>query len=263
MKKPKDTSWGTVAEWYSTYLETNPDSYQRQVILPNLLRILAIRQGMRVLDVACGQGFFARAFEGAGASVVGVDIASDLITEAKKLSKNIPYHVTPADALGYAEDGSFDAVTMVLAIQNIENMTGAFAEASRVLHREGRLVLVMMHPAFRIPERSSWGWDGEGGPVRGGASNGAGVQYRRVDGYLSAARSTLLVHPGQKDSPTTTSYHRSLQDFSKALFKTGFTITRLEEWISHKQSEKGPRQSAENLARKEIPMFLMLEATKR
>jgi hypothetical protein len=70
----------------------------------------------------------------------------------------------------------------------------------------------------------------------------------------------LLVHPGKTNSPKTISYHRSLQDFSKALFKSGFSITRLEEWISHKQSQKGPRQKAEDQARKEIPMFLMLEA---
>lgn len=36
----------------------------------------------------------------------------------------------------------------------------------------------------------------------------------------------------------------------------------MEEWISHKKSEKGPRQSAEDTARREFSLFLMLEARK-
>jgi len=249
MKKKANTSWGSSAEWYSSYLEETPDTYQRAVILPNLLRILDIKKGTRVIDIACGQGFFSREFAKAGAVVVGADISPELIAEAKKLSPGISYYVAPADRLSFAKSASFDAATIVLAIQNIENISGVFAEAARVLVPGGRLVLVMMHPAFRIPERTSWGWDSE-----------TEVQYRRVDRYLSGNRSELLVHPGKKDSETTISYHRSLQDFSKALFKAGFAITRLEEWISHKKSEKGPRQAAEDLARKEIPLFLMLEA---
>ncbi len=205
---------------------------------------------MHVLDIACGQGFFSREFAKAGAEVVGSDLSTELIQEAKKLSSDsIQYYVARADNLSFAKNASFDAATIVLAIQNIEDVAGAFAEAKRVLKPGGKLVLVMMHPAFRIPESTSWGFDEE-----------KNVQYRRVDGYLSARHSELLVHPGKKNSPTTTSYHRSLQDFSKALFKAGFAITRLEEWISHKESEKGPRQSAENTSRKEIPLFLMIEA---
>ena len=49
-----------------------------------------------------------------------------------------------------------------------------------------------------------------------------------------------------------------MRDFSKALFKAGFAITRLEEWVSHKQSQKGPRQRAEDTARffLSIPSYL-------
>jgi ubiquinone/menaquinone biosynthesis C-methylase UbiE len=250
MKKKENTSWGPAAEWYSAYLEETEDSYQARVILPNLLRVLALKEGDTLLDIACGQGFFTREFAQAGAKVVGADIAQKLITEAKKLSpKTIQYYVAPADNLNFAKSGTYDAATIVLAIQNIKNIDGAFAEAKRVLKPGGRLVLVLMHPAFRNPRYTSWGFDEE-----------TKQQYRRVDAYLSAHSSELLVHPGKTNSPKTISYHRSLQDFSKVLFKSGFSITRLEEWISHKQSQKGPRQKAEDQARKEIPMFLMLEA---
>lgn len=251
-KKQAATSWGKVAQWYDDYLENTEDSYQRQVILPNLLRLLAPKRGDRVLDVACGQGFFTRAFAQAGAHVEGADISKELIARARELSpKNIPFHVAPAHQLSFAKDASFDAATIVLAIQNIENITEVFAEVHRILKSGGRLFLAMVHPAFRIPQKTSWGWD-----------ESASVQYRRVDGYLSASKAKLLVHPGSRKSETTISYHRSLQDFSKALAKSGFLIAKMEEWISHKKSEHGPRQSAEDAARREIPLFLMLEARK-
>ena len=44
--------------------------------------------------------------------------------------------------------------------------------------------------------------------------------------------------------------------------KNNMLLSRAEEWESHKKSEKGKRQSAENIARKEIPLFLALEAVK-
>jgi len=253
MKKSDETSWGSSSDWYSQYLEEGEDTYQRQVILPNLVRLLSPREGMQVLDIACGQGFFSREIARRGAQVTGADISPELIEEAKRLSDSpVTYHVASADALSFARDESYETAVMVLAIQNIENMAGVFSEANRVLTPEGRLLLVMMHPAFRIPGEAHWGYDEE-----------KNIQYRRVDRYLSPLRTKLLVHPGKKNSPVTISYHRSLQDFSKALFKTGFTISRFEEWNSHKESEPGPRKHAEDAARKEIPLFLMIEATKK
>jgi ubiquinone/menaquinone biosynthesis C-methylase UbiE len=248
---PRNSSWGAVADWYDDHLETSPDSYQEQVIAPNLLRILALKKGTRLLDVACGQGFFSRKFKELGASVTGADIAPELIAQAKRHSPDIPFHVAPSHQLPFAKDNSFDIVTIILSIQNIQLLNETLAEARRVLAPNGRLILVLNHPAFRIPRRTSWGWDPE-----------RQVQYRRIDGYLSAATIPITMHPGQKKSATTLSYHRSLQDFFKALSKAHFTISRLEEWISHRKSDRGGRQKAEDLARKEIPLFLMLEAIK-
>ena len=246
---PASTSWGGVAEWYDNYLETNKDSYQEMVIAPNMLRLLDIKKGMRMLDVACGQGFFTRKFAAAGANIVGADISKELTDQAKKRSPNIAFHASPAHLLPFAKDASVDAVTIILAIQNIENITDVFKEINRVLVPGGRLLMVLNHPLYRVPKRSSWGFD-----------EAAKVQFRRIDGYLSARTAPILMHPGQKESEATISYHRSLQDFFKALSKNGFAVSRLEEWISHKKSGAGPRQVAEDTARKEIPLFMMLEA---
>jgi hypothetical protein len=60
----------------------------------------------------------------------------------------------------------------------------------------------------------------------------------------------------------TISFHRPLQVYVKALAKNGFAVTGLEEWISNRQSQPGPRQAAEDTSRKEFPLFLMIKAQK-
>ncbi len=248
---PPQQSWGGVADWYDQHLESD-DTYHTQVILPNLMRVLALTKGERVLDLACGQGFFARAFSDGGAHVTAADIAPELIALAKEETPaGIDFHVTPADQLGFAKDQSFDTVVCVLAIQNIKDMRAVFTEVSRVLVPGGRFVLVLNHPAFRIPKSSSWGWD----------ENGK-TQYRRVDAYLTPSSTSIEMHPGKANSAKTISFHRSLQDFFKTFSGTGYAVTRLEEWISHRQSQKGPRQKAEDISRREIPLFMLIEARK-
>lgn len=244
------TSWGDVADWYNEHLEGDTDTYHHKVVLPNLMRVLSLKGGERVLDLACGQGFFTRAMAAGGAHVTGADIAPELIKKARANSpKDIVYHVAPAEDLSFAAAHEYDIVVCVLALQNIEHLRTVYQEVQRVLRPGGRFVMVLNHPAFRVPQHSSWQFDEMGN-----------VQYRRVDGYLIPKRVEIKMHPGQAHSPVTVSFHRSLQDFFKALTGAGFAVTKLEEWISHRTSEKGPRQKAEDTARKEIPLFLMLEA---
>lgn len=251
--KKRDTSWEHVAPWYDELLENKEGTYQKEVILPNLLRILAPSKGQTILDLACGQGFFSREFHKVGAKVIGTDLSKELVEIAKKNSpKEITYHVSGADDLRMIDSASVDAVTIVLALQNIENIAGTFTECARVLKPQGKLFVVLNHPAFRIPKASGWGYDDAGK-----------VQYRRIDRYLSESREKIDMNPGEKDNKQFTySFHRPLQLYFKMLGKNGFAVTRLEEWISHKESGPGPRQDAENTARKEIPLFLFLEAVK-
>ncbi len=254
-----DTSWDAVAGWYDELLEESPDSFQAKVILPNILRILNPGQGltlsgMKIIDIACGQGYFSRAFVAAGAKVVGADISPELIEKAKERSQNIEFHVAPADRLNFAENDTFDAAVIILAIQNIENLSGTMGEAARVLKPGGRLVVVLNHPAFRIPQKSSWEWDAK-----------KGRQYRRIESYLKEYKIEIDMTPGEKDKSKkqkTISFHRPLQSYFEKLQSAGFVVAKLEEWVSHKKSQKGPRSLEEDRIRKEIPMFLMLEAKK-
>jgi ubiquinone/menaquinone biosynthesis C-methylase UbiE len=252
-KKPVDTSWNKVAGWYDEMLTTDTDSYQSKVIVPNLLRVLDLKKGEVVYDLACGQGYFANLFLRNGPEVIASDLSRKLISIATEtLPKSIKFYVSRADQAPFLKDKSVDTVVIVLAIQNIENVSGVFAECNRILKDRGRMVLVLNHPAFRVPQGSDWYF-------------ADGTQYRIVGKYLSESKISIDMTPGEKDIKKkikTISFHRSLQYYMKLLSKNGFAITRLEEWISHKKSQNGPRQKAEDTARKEIPLFMCLEVRK-
>lgn len=251
--KDSDTSWGGVAPWYDDLLETG-GSYQKDVILPDLLGILSLKKGDKVLDLACGQGFFARAFKVAGAEVVGADISHELIDIAKNYEKEsagpISYFIAPSHKLDFLEGESIDKITIVLALQNIEDVLATFKECFRILRPGGSLVIVLNHPAFRVPKGSDWVFDEKNN-----------IQFRRIDRYMSDFKVSINMHPGGEKPVFTTSFHRPIQFYFKALKTSGFLVGTLHELISNKVSV-GKRAHAENQSRKEIPLFMTVEAVK-
>jgi len=251
MKPKNKTSWGKVADWYEGMLEEK-NSFQSQVILPNLLRLMDIKKNDVVLDLACGTGFFSNAFSQEGARVQGVDIGEELIDIAEQNSSgDIVYTVASADKIPHIKTNSIDKVAIILALQNIENVGGVFAECNRVLKKNGSIFVVLNHPSYRIPKESEWGWDEK-----------TQTEYRRVDKYLSESKIAIDMHPGQKQKTKTISFHRPLQYYFKQLSKHNLAVSRLEEWISHRQGPKGKRFTASERSRKEIPLFLFLEIRK-
>lgn len=251
---PEGTGWEECARWYDDLVGELGSEYHRRVVVPRVLRLLDVRPGERVLDVACGQGVLCRALARAGTRVTGVDLSRSLIEAAKRRddrdSPQIEYLVGDARNLGaLVPPASFGAATCVLAIQNIAPLSPVWEGCRRALETGGKLVVVMMHPCFRVPRRSEWGWDER-----------AGVQYRRIEGYLSSRRVDIQIHPGAAPASTAPSFHRALQAYVNTLGSANLWLDRLEEWTSHKTSPAGPRKQALDASRREIPLFLALRA---
>ena len=81
---------------------------------------------------------------------MGVDISKELVRKAIAKSKDIKYIVASADDTKLKKE-SFDKAFTVLAFENIKNIDVVVGEIKRVLKKEGNFILVMLHPAFRIP----------------------------------------------------------------------------------------------------------------
>lgn len=256
-KPVTDTSWGGVADWYDKHLSGNDDTYHSKVIFPNVIRLIGDAHGKKILDLACGQGIFAQQLRDNGALVTGVDLGKELIAIAEKHNETIKekgthkvvYHIGSAEDLYMIKDKSIDIAVCILALQNIENLQKTIEEVSRVLVAGGRFIFVLNHPSFRNTKKTYWAYNEKDE-----------VQYRRVDEYMSESHVRIDMTPGSpKDKKFTVSFHRPLQVYVKALSKAGFAVTRLEEWVSHRESERGPKKKMEDKARKEIPLFMCIE----
>lgn len=251
------TDWGRVAEWYDDLVGKEGSEYHQKVVHPGVLKLLDEVKGQRVLDIACGQGVLCRLLHARGANTFGIDAAQPLIEAARQHGPpGIRYKVLDAIELDRLEFDAkrpepFDAITCILAIQNIQPIKPVFSGAAKLLSPGGRLVVVMMHPCFRNPGETHWGWDEE-----------KSVQYRRVDRYLLPRRQPIITNPGKRDGNYTWSFHRPIGEYAKAARAAQLSIDAIEEWPSHKQSQPGPRAAAENTARDEIPMFLALRFRK-
>ena len=250
---PVGTSWEHVAQWYDRLVGEVGSDYHRNVLLPAAMGMLNPRKGQRVMDVCCGQGVLSRMIGATGAQVLGVDISESLIASARARGggPNVRYEIADARQLGPIADGSFDSAVCLMAVHDLDNLDAAMASMSAALRPGGTAVLIMMHPCFRIPRQSSWGWDEQ-----------RKIQYRRLDRYASEMTVPIAAHPGADPSQHTLFYHRPLQSYLNALGKAGLAVTLCKELLSHRRSEPGGRSRAENRARDEFPVFIALMAKK-
>ena len=254
---PPATHWGDVAEWYDALVGEEGSEYQRKVVLPGAIRLLGAQPNDHVLDIACGQGVFCRMLARHQVRTLGIDAAEDLVRLARDRNPQLPpdtvrpvYRTADVRDLSFLPENEFAAAACLLAIQNINPIAPVFAGVARALRPMGRFVIVMMHPCFRGPKETSWGWDDR-----------QQVQYRRVDRYLLPRKAPIVTHPGKGQDYTWT-FHKPIEAYAKALAGARLLIDAIEEWPSHKTSTSGPRAAAENVARNEIPMFLAIRAVK-
>jgi len=265
------THWGEVASWYDNYVGDEGSDYHREVILPGVLRMLELGKIVggrpRVLDIACGQGVLCRALAKEGCIVTGIDAAEALILAAKRrnTADNLSINYRVSDATKLIEEiskdkdalqtSTLDAVTIILSIQNMAPLSPIWQAVWALLKPQGRLVVVMMHPCFRVPQHSSWHWNNE-----------LGEQHRLLRRYLQSAEIAIETHPGDAahglGSAITTHFHRPLQAYINTMGNAGLFVDRIEEWPSHRVDQPSAKKAALDRARKEIPLFMAIRARK-
>ena len=248
----KPTLWDQASRWYDSLVGMSGSDYHQTIVMPGVLKMLELKPGRRVLDLACGQGVFSRFLLGKKIKPEGLDSSEELLRMARSRSvKSIPYHLGNASDAKLLDGQEFDGIACLLAVQNMEKIEPVFQNVARWLKPKGKFVMVLTHPCFRIPRQTHWGWDDE-----------KKIEYRRVDRYANEMKIPILTPPFIDKVNFTMTYHRPLQNYFSALLKAGLCVDSLEEWMSNKESAPGKRSRGENRARKEIPLFMAIRAVR-
>lgn len=242
------TAWkGEVGKWYKKLVGKTGSFYHREVILPGVLRLLDLKKEEKLLELACGQGILGRQVKN---EYLGMDLSKELIAEAKRLDKDPKHYYWVGDVSREIKlNKIYDKGAMILALQNIKKPFGVIRNFSKYLKKGGILVLVINHPAFRIPKHSDW-------MVKDGK------QWRMEAKYMSHKEIEIESSPfDKKNNQKSFSYHWSISAISEMLLDNAFVIKKIEEWISPKKSE-GKMAKIEDEGRKEFPLFMAIEAIK-
>lgn len=104
-----------------------------------VLALLAPRPGERILDLACGDGALTEKLVAAGAVVVGVDAAPDMVAAARK--RGLDARVMSAESLAF--ESEFDAVFSNAALHWMNRPDVVIANVRRALRPGGRFVAEM------------------------------------------------------------------------------------------------------------------------
>ena len=198
--------------------------------------------GLRVLDLGCGFGWFARWAAGEGASsVLGVDVSARMLERAKTMTEVASIRYVRADLEGFEPaPHSFDLAYSSLALHYVDNLARLFGAIHRALTPGGRLVFSVEHPIFTAPSAPGWTLDA------------AGRKVWPLDGY-------------QQEGPRTTRWlgrdvvkqHRTIATYVTLLLRAGFTIAHLEEWAPTPEQVQSRPDWAEERDR---PMFMLMAA---
>jgi 2-polyprenyl-6-hydroxyphenyl methylase/3-demethylubiquinone-9 3-methyltransferase len=101
--------------------------------------------GLKVLDVGCGGGLLAEAFESMGASVTAIDVTEANIEvaklHAKKAGKTISYLMTRAEDLAIKEPESFDVVACLEVIEHVPDPGQLIDACAKLLKPKGEMFL--------------------------------------------------------------------------------------------------------------------------
>ncbi|MCR9246349.1 MAG: class I SAM-dependent methyltransferase [bacterium] len=168
-----------------------------------------------VLDLGCGEGYFARHLKQRGArTILGVDVSPEMISSAKEREQTenlgIEYVTGSADNLTDFGESSFDLVVAVFLFNylNLEQTQHTICEIYRVLRPGGRFVFAVPHPALAFLGEKQAPFYFE--PKEHGYYSGRDVQFEgeiwRRDGKSVPVRSV----------------HKTFEDYMSALADAGF-----------------------------------------
>lgn len=148
--------WDAKAEFWDERMGEG-NQFQRMLVGPATERLLALREGERVLEIACGNGQMARRMAQLGATVVATDFSQrfgELATARTReagLSDRVTFQqadATDEAALLALGEGRYDAVVCNMALMDMTEVEPLFRAVARLLAPDGRFVFTIPHPCY-------------------------------------------------------------------------------------------------------------------
>ena len=240
------------------------NEFHKFLIEPTQLCLLALKSGERALDIACGNGQFARKMASLGADVTAVDAAPRMIENARRrmapnaeYAERLRYKVVDAsdeEAMLSLGESSFDAAVCTMALMDIASISPISRAVRRLLKADGRFVFSVMHPCFNSTEGFRQTMEQED-------RNGEIVERLSVSvtRYIEPHRHKGLAMRGQ---PVAQNYfHRPLSALLGVFFDAGFVVEALEEPVFPGDTPEGNRLGW--LMYKDIPPALSVRLSIR
>jgi 2-polyprenyl-3-methyl-5-hydroxy-6-metoxy-1,4-benzoquinol methylase len=220
-------AWNSNAAFWDSRMGEGND-FVEVLVWPATERLLDLRPGERILDVACGNGLSSRRLAAMGAEVVAFDFAAEMIAHARRRTgehvDRIEYLVldaTDEGALLALGEGLYDAAVCNMALFDMAEIPTLMHALARLIHPGGRFVFSVLHPCFNGPHMA---FVAEKEDRDGQITT---VYSVKVFGYMTP---TVTHGVAMRDQPTPQLiFHRPLQVLFGAGFEAGFVLDGLAE----------------------------------
>jgi 2-polyprenyl-3-methyl-5-hydroxy-6-metoxy-1,4-benzoquinol methylase len=243
-------AWNANAAFWDERMGEGND-FLDELVWPATERLLAIRDGDRVLDIACGSGVSSRRLARAGARVTAFDFAEQMIERARARGGDIDYRVIDAtDEQALTALGRFDAALCNLALMDMAEIAPLYAALSAVLAPGGRFVFSVLHPAFNNP------WTVQTADLEDRDGLFVTTYAVKVPRYRTPGRRVGIAMPGQpRPHPY---FHRSLEALLGPAFAAGLVLDGIEERSHAPENRGGSQPLSWNGNFSEIPPALVV-----
>lgn len=147
------------AEWSRRHAAPWPARLFRRWRTARLVRLCRLSPPARLLDVGCGTGEQLLELAPWLGSAVGIDASGAMIARARAHAERSPaaahasFLALPIEGADAAALGTFDAVIFVGSLEHVREPALALKQAAELLRPDGRLAVVVPHPAH---PRSWW-----------------------------------------------------------------------------------------------------------
>lgn len=181
------TQYDAIAEQYR---RSKASPLRRYVEAYTFMRMVGDVRGRRVLDLACGEGFYSRRLKAAGAAcVVGVDVSREMIELAREAERERPLGVdylrADVQELDNADLGSFDIVVAAYLLHYAPDEAALARMCANIAARlpaGGRFVTLNENPDQRAEDFAGYEQYGFNKTAEGPLRDGARIRYWMVAG---------------------------------------------------------------------------------